>query len=151
MSEQDAARELERRGQAIADAMGRYRGTEPLIEAVRRMSGQLFTAERERDLYLIILQEAGLERLDLVVEAPEEFARIIGRTLKYTLAAAAGKSEDKKNLIEFLKSLNTTENMLVMAHAAHNAAHFYELRGQAASLPGYDKEAWDALQAKRGF
>lgn len=31
-------RELEQRGQALADAMGRYRGTEPLVEAVARLS-----------------------------------------------------------------------------------------------------------------
>jgi hypothetical protein len=31
-------RELEQRGQAIADAMGRHRGTEPLIEAVGRLA-----------------------------------------------------------------------------------------------------------------
>jgi seryl-tRNA synthetase len=39
--------ELEERGQQIADAMGRYRGTEPLIEAVKRMSEQLHTAEQK--------------------------------------------------------------------------------------------------------
>lgn len=34
----ESGRELERRGQAIADAMGRYRGTLPLIDAVKRLA-----------------------------------------------------------------------------------------------------------------
>lgn len=33
----DSKRELERRGQAVADAMGRYRGHEPLLEAIARL------------------------------------------------------------------------------------------------------------------
>lgn len=41
--------ELEQRGRAIANAMGKYRGYEPLIEAVSRMAGQLENAHRELD------------------------------------------------------------------------------------------------------
>lgn len=36
--QQSNRRELEQRGQAIADAMGRYRGTAPLIEGVTRLA-----------------------------------------------------------------------------------------------------------------
>lgn len=36
--ETDWQRELEKKGQAISDAMGRYRGTEPLVEAVGRLA-----------------------------------------------------------------------------------------------------------------
>jgi hypothetical protein len=42
----DYQREFEKRGQDIADAMGRYRGTEPLIDAVSRMNSQLYEAEK---------------------------------------------------------------------------------------------------------
>lgn len=35
---QDAHRCIEQRGQLIADAMGRYRGTEALVDAVRRLA-----------------------------------------------------------------------------------------------------------------
>lgn len=38
-------REMERRGQAIDTAMGRYRSTEPLIEAVRRLSNDFHAAK----------------------------------------------------------------------------------------------------------
>jgi len=65
MSQLDINREIERKGQAIADAMGRYRGTEPLIEAVRRMSTQLYNAEQrildistERDTLYEAIKEA---------------------------------------------------------------------------------------------
>lgn len=37
-TEIDARRELDQRGQEISDAMGRYRGTEPLTEAVGRLA-----------------------------------------------------------------------------------------------------------------
>lgn len=39
---QEAKRLLEERGRAIAEAMGRYRGTEPLIEAVKRLATDHF-------------------------------------------------------------------------------------------------------------
>lgn len=52
-----AKREMERRGQAIEDAMGRYRGTEPLIEAVKRLSTDYHNlAVRDR-----VLNEVGAE------------------------------------------------------------------------------------------
>ena len=41
----DSKRELERRGQAGSDAMGRYRGHEPLVEAVKRLAGDYHDAE----------------------------------------------------------------------------------------------------------
>lgn len=38
-----AKRALELRGQEIADAMGRHRGTEPLVEAVKRLASDYHT------------------------------------------------------------------------------------------------------------
>lgn len=46
----EAKRELEQRGQAISDAMGRYRGHGPLIEAVTRLAGDFHEAIAERDV-----------------------------------------------------------------------------------------------------
>lgn len=42
--EADWRREMEQRGQAISDAMGRFRGTEPLIEAVGRLADDYHAA-----------------------------------------------------------------------------------------------------------
>lgn len=49
--------ELEQRGEAIADAMGRYRGTEPLVQAVRRLANDYHKLSSESG----VLSEVGQE------------------------------------------------------------------------------------------
>jgi hypothetical protein len=148
MSEQ--ARELERRGQAISDAMGIYRGTEPLIDAVGRMRNQLAAAEQERDIYLLVLTEMGLEQLEMLKVSPPEMARIVGKTIRLTLAAASGNPERRREFIEYIKELESPENCFIMGHAA-NEEQFYHLRSVASTGVGYDREAWDKLAVERGF
>jgi hypothetical protein len=66
MTVQDVRREMEERGQAIVDAMGRFRGTEPLVEAVRRLADDHFAA----------LQEIAKLRVDLQHQC-EATARLV--------------------------------------------------------------------------
>jgi hypothetical protein len=56
MSDRDYQREMEQKGQAIADAMGRYRGTEPLVNAVARLANDYHEATQDS-----VLREVGAE------------------------------------------------------------------------------------------
>lgn len=68
----EARRQLEKRGEAVAEALGRYRGTEPLIAAVKSLAENFHNLEREAAALRADRDRLAAERQYLRVEVEVE-------------------------------------------------------------------------------